>query len=682
MNLSKRACLHNTIILTPRLCSERVSSNDMTVDKAFPAVSWDITLHLMRTKLDSDTRRMLFLVNGHAQLEPLQKFISCTLPSISIAAPDGYADIVAFKEEWSQAWESSRLLLVTGPTVMHLLFHGLLSLRDISLLIFDDVTGAIKQHPYCLVMRYFYTPIRVKQIMADEGVSCQPILEPPLVLGFAMSQEEDGMTNNDIFAKRQCYQRNRTLQRDFHAVLLPSPNDNHIRAIDNRVIIKSIPNENHIIVQKGYSLVLVDDKLYPEVLEKECQVGTDVVSCWNDAFLDETDSEFENVLITPCTDPIRLCYATEWALMRTNGKVTVLIRPNIDTKAAAILLHLITTSTLITKIPRNSTSEDLEQTNADALTLTHLRSDFACIYGELEELAKCSVLKDEGPLHVRTETGALLLPEISADMLLRLCSAIPKEIPCARLKVRTYPIKKFEGEDRRSDSPVDPRTYFLTRIRLPTILHALYPSLPQVIDGPVTLSRSDSQKRAAHIACRALLTVGVLDSNLVISSELMARLAEWDNTTPLPDFSDEQLFLEPSTNDLLDRIGSSFPSAIEFQLNQAWRSFLFDKDKSDKVLYVYRLSAQLITRAQVVDEYAEAGSKGTHNKDTISTDPHSPLWLTPESRILVSSFDHFSPEFLSWALALPLKLPTDLVPCLPFPIGTDHYIKTRLASSI
>ena len=384
MNLSKRACLHNTIILTPRSWPERVPSNDLAVDKAFPVISWDITLHVMRAKLDSDPRRILFLVNGHAQLEPLQKFLSCTLPHIPIAAPDGYADIVAFKEEWSQAWECSRLLLVTGPTVMHLLFHGLLSLADISLLIFDDVTGAIKQHPYCLAMRYFYTPIKVKQIMADEGVPCQSRPAPPLLLGFATSQEEDVVTSKDIFAKRQCYQRNRALQRDFHAVLLPPPSDSHIRAIENRVVIKSISNENHLVVQSGYSLVLVDDKLYPEALEGENQGGGrgSVVSCWEDAFLDETDSEFENVLITPCTDPIRLCYATEWALRRSTGKVTVLIRPSIDTKAVALLLHLITTSSLVSKIPRNLTSEVLEQTTADALTLTHLRSDFACIYGK------------------------------------------------------------------------------------------------------------------------------------------------------------------------------------------------------------------------------------------------------------------------------------------------------------
>ena len=519
VNFTKRACLHNTIILAPRLWPERVPSNNNVVDRAFPAVSWDIAFHVMRTKLDSDPRRMLFLVHGHAQLEPLQKFLSHFIPDILIAAPDGYADIVAFKEEWSRAWESSRLLLVTGPTVMHLLFHGLLSLRDISLIIFDDVTGAVKQHPYCLVMRYFYTPLRARQIMEDGSVPHNNGFGSPLILGFAFRQEGDGTMDNDIFTKRQCYQRVRAFQRNFHAVLLPSPNNSHIQAIDNRVIIRGISSDDAIRMQDGYSLILIDDKLYPEIFKREEKNDGNVISCWNDTFLDETDSEFENVLITPCTDSVRLCYMAEWALMRSTGKVTVLIRPEIDARAAAILLHLITTSNLVAKIPRNSTSEDLEQTNADSLTLTHLISDFTCIYGELEELARCSILKDEGPLHIRTETGALLLPEISADMLLRLCSAIPKEINCARLKVRTYPIKKFR-EDQKLDNPLDPKTYFLTRIRLPTVLHALYPSLPSTIDGPVTLSRSDSQKRAAHVVCRALLAVGVLDSNLVISQEL------------------------------------------------------------------------------------------------------------------------------------------------------------------
>ena len=403
------------------------------------------------------------------------------------------------------------------------------------------------------------------------------------------------------------------------------------------------------------------------MLKKDDQ-DNKIVSCWDDAFLDETDTEFVNVLITPCIDPIRLCYVTEWALVRSKGRVTVLIRPNVDTKAAALLLHLITVSSLVTKISRTTSSEDIEQTSTHALTLAHLRSDFTCIYGELEELAKCSVLKDESPLHVRTETGALLLPEIAADMLLRLCSAIPKEINCARLKVRTYPVNRLD-EHQKPDTSSDPKIYYLTRVRLPTILHALYPSLPQTIDGQVMLGRSESQKRAAYATCRALLAVGVLDNNLMASSELVTKLAEWDHATPLPILCDEQLFLEPSTNDLLDRIGSAFPSATEFQLNQAWKSFLFDKDTQDKVLYVYRLSTQLITRAQVVEEYAEAGSKGTHNKDATCTDPHAPLWLTPESRILASSFDHFSSECLSWALALPLELPTDLMPCY-LPIGT------------
>ena len=104
MDFSKRACLHNTVILAPKVWSQRALSSDATVDRAFPAVSWDITLHVMRTKLANDPRRMLFLVNGHAQLEPLQRFLSHNIPDIAIATPDGYANIVAFKVEWSQAW--------------------------------------------------------------------------------------------------------------------------------------------------------------------------------------------------------------------------------------------------------------------------------------------------------------------------------------------------------------------------------------------------------------------------------------------------------------------------------------------------------------------------------------------------------------------------------------------------
>ena len=166
--------------------------------------------------------------------------------------------------------ESSRLLLVTGPTVMHLLFHGLLSLRDVSLLIFDDVTGALGQHPYCLVMRYFYTPIKAQQIVVGESVSCQTQLrKPSLILGFALSPEEEGMTSSDIFAKRQSHQRIRAFQRDFHAVLLPPPDNSPIQTIDNRVVIKSVSGEGPIGTQLDYSLVFANN----QTISRDAQKG-------------------------------------------------------------------------------------------------------------------------------------------------------------------------------------------------------------------------------------------------------------------------------------------------------------------------------------------------------------------------------------------------------------------------
>ena len=705
LDLATRAILHNTLILAPRTWPHRVHSGDAAIDKAFQAISWDIALHALRLALSQDTsKKALFVVGGHVQLEPLQRHLSSALPGVFLAAPDGYADVVAFMPEWQTAWDASRLLLVTGPTFLHVLFHGLLDLRLVSLLLFEDVTAAHRQHPYCVAMRHFYTPTSAQRLLAGEGVSS------PLVLAFALDDcdlGEDVEDENLIFVKRRSMQRLVNYQRDFHAVLLsPTGYAVHHEPLPLSAGRPRLHTISYSTLEDKQAYIGKNRHRYSIIFGEGHQMPTD------DSFLDEFDDELGNVLIADWPDAARLAYLVDWSLARASGDVSVLLASSnalqdspspsssiappqgLDDrqhqiKDVALLLSKHCFDGLLDAIPRRATA-DISEMNKDSQQMVRLRDSWA-VFAELESIARCPFISDHGPMHLRTSTGALLVPSMAVDMLLRFCSALPKNINSSSssssssstgdatvnglpLRVRTYLVKRVDDSLKKT---LDERTHYMTRIRLPTRLNAVYPALPASLDGPVMLGRSASQKHAAYVACRTLLALGAMNDHLVISSDLQRSLLLPPNNSAASINSlldDAALFPEHQRE-----ASASLPTASEFGLSSSWQAISTgDKQR----LLIYRLSTHIITRAQVIAEHAEAGSKGTPTKEP-PTDFHLPLWLTPESRILIEGIDFFnsSNAATSWAIALRNDaLPEGLIPSY-IPLGIISSI-TSLSNNL
>lgn len=65
--------------------------------------------------------------------------------------------------EWQYAIASYQVLVMTPQICLNVLRHGLSSMRDISLLIFDECHHAIKNHPYNCILREFYHPFKASR---------------------------------------------------------------------------------------------------------------------------------------------------------------------------------------------------------------------------------------------------------------------------------------------------------------------------------------------------------------------------------------------------------------------------------------------------------------------------------------------------------------------------------------
>ena len=117
-------------------------------------------------------------------MEQQRDVIATHLP-VSVGLVSGASDPHQWKDPllWRGILESHRVMVTTPQVLLDALRHGYVNLgADISLLIFDEVHHAGKNHPYNAIMKEFYHVLPVRD-SPDATENCVR----PMVLGLTAS---------------------------------------------------------------------------------------------------------------------------------------------------------------------------------------------------------------------------------------------------------------------------------------------------------------------------------------------------------------------------------------------------------------------------------------------------------------------------------------------------------------
>ncbi|XP_077415701.1 endoribonuclease Dicer isoform X2 [Vanacampus margaritifer] len=152
VELLEAALEHNTIV-----CLNTGSG------KTFIAVLLTKELsHQIRGQYQGNAKRTVFLVNS--ALSVVQQAAAVrTHSDLQVGEYTDKEEISAWTyHQWSEKIISTQVLVMTCHIFLHILKHQILPLSKINLLVFDDCHLAIKDHPYCEIMKLF------------EGSLCNP----------------------------------------------------------------------------------------------------------------------------------------------------------------------------------------------------------------------------------------------------------------------------------------------------------------------------------------------------------------------------------------------------------------------------------------------------------------------------------------------------------------------------
>ena len=505
LGMQDQIILHNSILLEPRNWAKRVPAGNILVDTLFPAVSWDYLLTALEHYRAQVEKHILFVVDGHGQLEPLKMFLSSRY-DMACSIPDGYADIVAFQHEWNSAWLANQLVVVTGPTLIHVLAHGLLSFDHISLIIFDDITRAQRGHPFCLSMRYFYAPIRTRELKALEAESIS-FATHPRVLAFALLPPlEDTLLSDNIVSRKSWILRLQSYRNDFYCSILTD----FRAALDmplSESIFDTLRTPSIKVLSSTQATKPDPNVLYFDLSDSSCVDrflsghahihDSDVMLSHRGAFSDDIAEAVYSLI--------------ERLSKEANNKRTLYLVPDhgqsqLSNVLANRLLQGPFSSLFVGK------DEELR------LGLVNAKHQWHDLFGST--VGALLAQKNE---YLKLSSGAALLPEIALDMLLRFCSAFPRfeKLPYEASHVAMKTVLVKVNDNCLPSSPQAERgVRFVSRLRLPTILLCKYPSLPFHFDGLISHTKSLTQRSAAISACNSLLAVGALDGHLMISGQL------------------------------------------------------------------------------------------------------------------------------------------------------------------
>lgn len=548
----------NNLFIEPSSSPERVKTGVPKIDAAFPAICWESVFALARAfLLSKPSQHVILACSGHLQVALLTQWLSSVSSSQTecpfvksflqdglqwAAAPDGYADMQSFAQQWQEEWYScpsspsnpnrdntprvttGKLVFITGPTLLHVAFHGLLRLHEeCSAVIFDDVTGAQRQHPYCLLMRYFYwceAPPQYTTANDDDDLSSQagqnkvskyPELRaygfaladdvlPGLLPATSASSQASFSTDNEleqkatvakddsqILAKKAALERVEAWKRDFAGALIQGAAVSEALA-QAEAPFKSSSTSSDTVVTK---LIWVPRDGFDD--NSAALEGLKVLPYWDTEWTDnhgDLAPEERRLFIELPLDlhfscsPSVLLEHLDWASARGATEVVLVYSPEVHSKlvgqvAAAWTLTSFLRKALAIHENQHQTGEDAPRGDSDGagdvgMQWAHLKSTWKAFAGSLLDryvkahhvsLMTAPSASSIDQWHVwMPKTGALLHPDFAGDILSRAWSAF--------LQWRQQ--QQADGEDGDSSKPLATGNYHKQRLRHRTFTCMLF----------------------------------------------------------------------------------------------------------------------------------------------------------------------------------------------------------------
>ena len=165
-------------------------------------------------RLDTNILQLSWFVAPTVALVEQQRDVIATQIPVAVGLVSGTSDPHQWKDPslWRKILDSHRVMVTTPQVLLDALRHGYIDLgADISLLIFDEVHHAGKNHPYNAIMQEFYhvLPPRDSPVAGEGRVR-------PMVLGLTASPIFGGNPDQAFryaFSK-QFYAFHRLIPRD------------------------------------------------------------------------------------------------------------------------------------------------------------------------------------------------------------------------------------------------------------------------------------------------------------------------------------------------------------------------------------------------------------------------------------------------------------------------------------
>jgi ERCC4-related helicase len=92
------------------------------------------------------------------------------------------------KSTWSKEFSENQLFAMTPQILYELLSHGMIAMKDIELLIFDECHHCKKNHPYNCIMRDFYLLSASQEMPKIFGMTASPLAVSPNKLQLEISK--------------------------------------------------------------------------------------------------------------------------------------------------------------------------------------------------------------------------------------------------------------------------------------------------------------------------------------------------------------------------------------------------------------------------------------------------------------------------------------------------------------
>ena len=571
----------------------------------------------------------LIFANSVVEVNLLAASLRAQFPQISepeILAIGTNLSIIDLSSELRSKAAAAKFFILSAQTALAAFIHGILQIQNFSLLCFADARGANQNHPFCILMNHFYTPLLRRS-------SDIPDIR---VIGFT---EEPKNIEQDMFTKRDWLKTLKHYTHTFHCV--PMSNDSR-SVIDNYLedftnLTTSPLFDPLSIYETTRNHVNLN---YPVIKELSIKSIDSLSSC---TFVLEHETKVSEI-------PQLIEFLNELKVRIPQIKKLIHVQPNSAFSAHLSLQVALLNLSSASQAPSNQLNPDISNT---------LCRDATSLFSQSEHLLNFADQVQERIIR-NPRTGSLLIERTAIPVLVRACTLLARQFrqSSANETVKFKTIRVFPVDEQQK--LLSSHSKHLSHLALPKFM---YESIKDAIkahstfegfhlQGPLVMSRHEAQCCVAFDAVKLLLAAGILDDNLLLSQE-------YRNT-------DSDDVINDNVDEIIDEDNPQNSSESSLSFNELIPEALLLKPDNSK-LYVYAI------------EY-ELKMQGTSD-DPLALDP-DPVLLTPYSRLLLQacpSVDFFSVSRSNrtWAVILPTQLPDTFVP-IEIPIGADHLLKTEL----